>query len=132
MKKLILVLAFAAGLTTTSLHAQEQQRDPAQMAQRMKERMKPQLVEKTHITDAQAERVMDLIIAQRQEMRGFRDMSQEDRQSKMSELNQKLEKDLVAIPLTTEQTAAVMKFLQEQREQMRNRQQNGGGAPGGR
>ncbi|GAB4092031.1 hypothetical protein [Flaviaesturariibacter terrae] len=127
MKKLFLLLALAVGVSSTSLHAQEQQRDPQQMAQRIKERMKPQLIERTHITDAQAEQVMDLYIAQRQEMRGLRDMSQEDRQQKMSELNQKLEKSLLSVPLTVEQIGSVMRFFEEQRQQARQNRANGGG-----
>ncbi|TCZ65271.1 hypothetical protein [Flaviaesturariibacter aridisoli] len=125
MKKLVLLLALTAGISSTSLFAQEQ-RDPAQMAQRMKERMKPQLIEKTKLSDADAEKVMDLIIEQRQQMRGFRELSQEDRVKRMDELNGILEKKLSVIPLNPDQVKTVMVFLEEQRQQMRNRQ-NGGG-----
>jgi hypothetical protein len=132
MKKLLFLLALTAGISTTSLYAQEQ-RDPAQMAQRMKERVKPQLVEKTKVSDTEAEKIMDIYIEQRSQMRGLRELSQEDRAKKMDEMNIDMAKKLKAIPLTDDQVKTVQAFFEEQRQQQRQRQQqNGGGAPGGR
>ena len=126
MKKLVLLLALTAGISSTSLFAQEQ-RDPAQMAQRMKERMKPQLIEQTKLSDSDAGKVMDLIIEQRQQMRGLRDLSPDERTQKMEELNNDLAKKLKAVPLTDDQVKAVQAFLEAQRQQMRNRQNASGG-----
>ncbi|RYZ22040.1 MAG: hypothetical protein EOO16_10710 [Chitinophagaceae bacterium] len=131
MKKLFFLLALTAGIATTSVHAQDQQRDPAAMAQRYKERVKPSLVEKTKVSDTEAEKIMDLYLGQREQMRGLRELSQEDRAKKMDEMNADLSKKLKAIPLTDDQVKTVMTFFEEQRAQQRQRmQQNGGG--GGR
>jgi hypothetical protein len=131
MKKLFLLLALTVGLSSTSLFAQEQ-RDPAAMAQRYKERVKPQLVEKTKVSDSEAEKIVDVVLAQREQMRGLRDLSAEDRAKKMDELNVDLSKKLKAIPLTDDQVKTVMVFLEEQRQQQRQRQQQQGGGAGGR
>ncbi|RYY40557.1 MAG: hypothetical protein EOO08_05355 [Chitinophagaceae bacterium] len=124
MKKLFFLLAIAVGVSTTSLYAQEQ-RDPAQQAQRMRERMKPELMERTHITDPQANQVLDLYQTMRQEMRAASTLSADDRQSKMNEANGKFEKALFHMGLTDQQRTDVVNYFVEQRERMRNRQQNG-------
>ncbi|RYY85807.1 MAG: hypothetical protein EOO15_16105 [Chitinophagaceae bacterium] len=129
MKKLFLLLAIAIGISTTTLYAQEQ-RDPAQQAQRMRERMKPELIQRSHISDAQANQVLDLYQTMRQEMRAARDLAADERQSKMNEANGKFEKALVGIGLTDQQRLDVVNYFTEQRERMRNRQQNGGGGGG--
>jgi hypothetical protein len=131
MKKLFFLLALTVGVSSTSLFAQEQ-RDPAQMAQRFKERTKPQLVEKTKVSDSEAEKVLDIILEQRQGMRGLRDLSPEERTKKMEEMNNDLAKKLKAVPLNDEQVKAVLAFLDEQRQQQRQRQQQQGGGAGGR
>ncbi|TCJ18980.1 hypothetical protein EPD60_00780 [Flaviaesturariibacter flavus] len=128
MKKLFFLLALTAGISSTSLYAQDQQRDPAAMAQRYKERVKPALVEKLKFSDTEAEKIMDIYLGQREQMRGLRDLSQEDRAKKMEEMNADLAKKLKAIPLSDEQVKTVTTFFEEQRAQQRQRmQQNGGG-----
>jgi hypothetical protein len=132
MKKLLFLMALTVGISSTALHAQDQQRDPAAMAQRYKDRVKPQLVEKTKVSDSEADKIVDVILGQREQMRGLRDLSQEDRTKKMDELNVELSKKLKAIPLTDDQVKTVMVFLEEQRQQQRQRQQQQGGGAGGR
>ena len=88
MKKLLVLVAVFTTVLVSNVNAQQGNGnfDPAQMAQRYKERVKPQLVEKVKLTDAQAEKVCDIQLASRQQMRGMRDMSQEDRKKKMDEI----------------------------------------------
>ena len=127
MKKLILVFSFF--LTVFSINAQAQGGgDPAAAMQRYKDRVKPQLVEKTKLTDAQADKVIDINFNARSQMRGLRDLSDDDRKKKMAEIQEGINKEYKAIPLTDDQIKAVNDFFEEQRKQMQQRmQQNGGG-----
>jgi Spy/CpxP family protein refolding chaperone len=129
MKKLFFLLALTVGISSTTVFAQEQ-RDPAAMAQRMKERVKPQLIEKTKLSDAEAEKVLDINIDMRMKMRDLRDLAQDERQKKMDEMNKERDAKYKAIPLTDDQIKKVNDFFEEQRQQMRQQRQNGGG--GGR
>ncbi len=125
MKKLLFLVALFTTLCITNASAQGQGGgDPAAMAARYKERVKPQLVEKTKLTDEQAEKVLDIQLASRQGMRGLRDLSEEDRKKKMDELQADLNKKYKAIPITEDQIKAVNDYYAEMR---RNMQQGGGG-----
>lgn len=129
MKKLLVLVAVFTTVLVSNVNAQQGNGnfDPAQMAQRYKERVKPQLVEKVKLTDAQAEKVCDIQLASRQQMRGMRDMSQEDRKKKMDEIQAENDKQYKAIPLTDDQIKAVNDFFDEMRKQMQQQRQNGGG-----
>jgi hypothetical protein len=133
MKKLLVLVAVFTTVLVSNVNAQQGNGnfDPAQMAQRYKERVKPQLVEKVKLTDAQAEKVCDIQLASRQQMRGMRDMSQEDRKKKMDEIQAENDKQYKAIPLTDDQIKAVNDFFDEMRKQMQQQRQNGGGNGGG-
>jgi len=133
MKKLLVLVAVFTTVLVSNVNAQQGNGnfDPAQMAQRYKERVKPQLVEKVKLTDAQAEKVCDIQLASRQQMRGLRDMSQEDRKKKMDEIQAENDKQYKAIPLTDDQIKAVNDFFDEMRKQMQQQRQNGGGNGGG-
>ena len=133
MKKLLVLVAVFTTVLVSNVIAQQGNGnfDPAQMAQRYKERVKPQLVEKVKLTDAQAEKVCDIQLASRQQMRGLRDMSQEDRKKKMDEIQAENDKQYKAIPLTDDQIKAVNDFFDEMRKQMQQQRQNGGGNGGG-
>jgi hypothetical protein len=101
------------------------------MAQRYKERVKPQLLEKVKISDAEAEKVLDIQLASRQQMRGLRDLSEEDRKKKMDEMQADQLKQYKAIPLTDDQVKAVQSFFEEMRQNMQQQRQNGGQGNGG-
>ena len=60
MKKLFVLVAFLTTLFISNAQAQQGGGDPAAQLQRYKERVKPQLVEKVKLTEAQAERVIDI------------------------------------------------------------------------
>jgi len=126
MKKLILV--FALFLTVFSINAQAQGGgDPTAAMQRFKDRVKPQLVEKTKITDAQADKVIEINFNARSQMRGLRDLSDDDRKKKMAEIQEGINKEYKGIPLTDDQIKAVNDFFDEMRKNMQQQRQNGGG-----
>ena len=132
MKKLLVLVAVFTTVLVSNVSAQQGNGnfDPAQMAQRYKERVKPQLIEKVKLTDAQAEKVCDIQLASRQQMRGLRDMTPEDRKKKMDEIQVENDKQYKAIPLTDDQIKAVNDFFDEMRKQMQQQRQNGGGNGG--
>jgi len=132
MKKLLVLVAVFTTVLLSNANAQQGNGnfDPAQMAQRYKERVKPQLIEKVKLTDAQAEKVCDIQLASRQQMRGLRDLSEEDRKKKMDEIQADNNKQYKAIPLTDDQIKAVNDFMDEMRKQMQQQRQNGGGNGG--
>jgi hypothetical protein len=118
MKKIILVACMAIfGFTATAI-AQPPgggQMDPAQMLEMMKQRVKPGLIEKTKLTDAQADKVLEIQLWSQGESRGLRDMSEEDRAKKMKELGDERNKKYKAIPLTDDQIKAVNEYWEEMR-----------------
>ena len=125
MKKIISLAVFALALSLGNAQAQGMgQMDPAQMLEMMKQRVKPQLIEKTKLTDAQADKVLEIQLWSQGEMRGMRDMSEEERATKTKTVNEEKTKKFKAIPLTDDQIKAVNDFYEEMR---RNRPQRGGG-----
>ncbi|BDQ10833.1 hypothetical protein [Sediminibacterium sp. TEGAF015] len=125
MKKIISLAVFALALSVGSVQAQGMgQMDPAQMLEMMKQRVKPSLIEKTKLTDAQADKVLEIQLWSQGEMRGMRDMSEEERATKMKTVNDEKTKKFKAIPLTDDQIKAVNDFYEEMRK---NRPQRGGG-----
>lgn len=123
MKKILLVLfLFAAG--TAASYAQQGGGDPAVMMQRMKERLKPQLVEKVKLSEAEADKVVEINFEARQQLRGRRELGEEDRKKKMDEVNADLARKYKAIPLTDEQVKGVQAFFEEQRKQMQQQRGN--------
>lgn len=135
MKKLLVLVALFTTVYVTNANAQGGGNggngDPAQMLQRYKDRIKPLLIEKTKITDAQADKVIEINFNYRSKMRGMRDLAEDERKKQMDELTTAQNKDYKAIPLTDDQVKAVNDFFEEQRKQMQQqRQQNGGGNGG--
>ena len=128
MKKLLVLVALFTTVYVNNADAQQQSAgDPAVMLQRYKDRLKPQLVEKTKITDAQADKVVEITFSYRQKMRGLRDLSEADRKKQTEDIQAAQNKEYSAIPLTEDQIKAVNEFFEEQRKQMQERQKNGGG-----
>ena len=132
MKKLFVLIALFTTVYVSQVQAQQGQGggDPAAMLQRMKERVKPQLVEKTKITDAQADKVIEINFAmqrKRREVRMDQNLSDDDKKKKTAELDAERDKEMKAIPLTDDQVQAVNTFFEEQRKQMQQQRQNGGG-----
>ena len=129
MKKLILLLVVFVSAFTISTKAQQgggPGGDPAAMLARMKERMKPQLIEKTKLTDAQADKVIEINFEARSQMRGMRDLSEDERKKKMEEVKETINKKYKEIPLTDDQVKAVNDFYDEWRKNMQQRGPGGG------
>ncbi len=125
MKKIITLAIFALFCSLNTVQAQGGgQMDPAQMLEMMKQRVKPQLIEKTKLTDAQADKVLEIQLWSQGEMRGMRDLSEEERAAKNKTVNEEKTKKFKAIPLTDEQIKLVNDFYEEMRK---NRPQRGGG-----
>ncbi len=132
MKKYLMLTLLVAAIGTTTVQAQGGggNADPAAMMARMKERLKPQLIEKVKLTDAQADKVVEINFESMRERRGLRDLSEDDRKKKTAELDADRDKKLAAIPLTAEQVKSVNDFFEEMRRN--NPQRNGGGGGGAR
>ena len=132
MKKLLVLVAVFTALLFTTANAQggNGNFDPAAMKARYVERVKPSLIEKTKLTDAQADKVIDINFEARSKMRGMRDLSEDDRKKKMEEVQADINKQYKDIPLTDDQINAVNDFFEEQRKQMQQQRQNGGGNRG--
>ena len=123
MKKLIMMFAFVLALGSTHLFAQQGGGGNSEaMVARMKERMKPQLIDKAKLTDAQADKVIEYQVEARQQMRGFREMQEDERKKKMEEINAGLAKKYKDIPLTDEQIKAVEAYFEEARRNFSQRQ----------
>ena len=125
MKKLLVLVVFFTTFFAMNADAQGQGGgDPAARAARMKEVVKPQLIEKVKLTDAQAEKVIDINLKYRSEMRGFRDMTEDERKKKREEIQTAQNKDYKEIPLTDDQIKAVNEFFEEQRKEMAKQRGN--------
>jgi Spy/CpxP family protein refolding chaperone len=126
MKKVFVLVAVVMIASFNSIIAQPpgggQQMDPAKMLEMMKERVKPQLMEKTKLTDTQADKVLEIQVASQGAMRGMRELSDEERMAKMKSIREENNKKFKAIPLTDDQIKAVNDFYDEMRK---NRMQRG-------
>ncbi len=128
MKKILLLVALFVTVYSTSVSAQQQGGgDPVAMLAKYKERVKPQLIEKTKLSDDQADKVLDLSFGSRMALRGLRDLSEEDRKKKMEEVQADLNKKYKALPLTDDQIKNVNSFFDEERKKMQQRQGGNGG-----
>src|SRR3954471_4738505 len=122
MKKFLFLTLIFSALISTSIHAQGSS-DPAAMLQQMKERIKPQMIEKTGLTDAQADKVIEINFEMRQAAGALRDLSEADRSAKIAELKAAKEKKLNAL-LTAEQIIAVNTFYEDMGKNMPQRSGN--------
>ena len=132
MKK-ILSLCIALTAVVFSLQAQPPGGgDPEAMRARMKERIKPMMVQQAGVTETEADKVIDIYFDAQMKSRGLRmdqSLSDEDRQKKMKEINADRDVKLKAIPLTDEKLKAVNTFYEELRKNMPQR--GGGQGQGG-
>jgi len=125
MKKVLFFgLIFSAIITTTS-YAQtsgaasaQSVANPTAVLQQMKEKFKPQMVEKTGLTEAQADRVIEINYEIRMAATGLRDLNEADRTKKLAELKASKEKKYSEIPLTAEQIKAVYAFFEDMGKNM--------------
>ncbi|HVF97117.1 MAG TPA: hypothetical protein VM871_07345 [Flavisolibacter sp.] len=112
MKKILFLALILGALISTSAYAQPAG-DPATMLQQMKEKQKPGLVEKVGLTDAQAEKVIELNYEMRMKASTeLKDLSAEDRSKKIAELKAAKEKKFSEF-LTAEQITAMNKYYED-------------------
>ena len=110
MKKLLcLTLIFGAFISANTF---AQAGDPPSPLQQMKEKIRPQMVEKTGLTEAQADKVIEINYELRQSMRAHANLSEAERAQKVAELKVARDKKYSEIPLTAEQIAAVKTFYE--------------------
>src|SRR5688572_6940846 len=87
MKKFLCLTLIFSALLSTSIHAQagdpaQADADQAARLLKIKETIKPQMKEKTGLTDAQADKVIEINFELRETMRGFGDLNEADRAKK--------------------------------------------------
>ncbi|HEY0680497.1 MAG TPA: hypothetical protein VGD17_19580 [Chitinophagaceae bacterium] len=116
MKKILFLTIIFGAIISTTINAQTGG-DPAAMLQQMKDKVKPQMVEKTGLTEAQADKVIELNFEMRMAMSALRDLSEADRAKKIAELKAAKEKKFSEF-LTAEQIKSVYAFYQEMGKNM--------------
>ena len=129
MKKLLsLVVAMTA--LFFSLQAQPPGGgDPEAMKARMKERVKPLLLQQVGVTDAEADKILESNFTfqmKTRELRMDQSLSEDDRKKKMKDAKDELEKQLKAIPLSDEKVKAVDAFYEEMRKKQQEARGNRG------
>ena len=123
MKKLFFLAVLFTAFSATTVSAQGGNgggMTPEQRAERQKQ-MKTDLVAKAKITEAEADKVMQIQQDSRTALRGLRDLTPEERQKKLDEVKAENSKKFKAIPLTDDQVKAVDSFYEEQMKKMMNR-----------
>jgi hypothetical protein len=124
MRKFFLMVALFMSIGATQSFAQANG-DPATAFQRMKERVKPGLVQQTKITSEQADKAIEIMFQaqrQRREIRQNNTLSLEEKTKRNVELNETREKELLQIPLTDAKMKEVIIYF----EQLRKKEQREG------
>ena len=137
MKKLLLLSLISGALITTTTYAQgpstPQQpatqpptaEQKANMLKQAKETQKPMLVEKAGLTDAQAEKVIEINFEIRfQAGAALQGLNEADRTAKLAEMKATKEKKYSEIPLTAEQIKAVYTAYEDWGKEMQKKQGN--------
>jgi hypothetical protein len=122
MKKFLFLTLIFGAIFSTNLYAQAG--DPATLLQQMKEKFKPGLVEKAGLTEAQADKVIEINLEVRQSAGNLRDLNEADRTKKIAELKATKEKKYSEIPLTPEQIQSVYAFYEEMGKNMQKKSGN--------
>jgi hypothetical protein len=111
MKKLLILTLIFSAIFTTNTYAQAG--DPPSMLQQMKEKQVPGLVEKVGLTQAQAEKVIELNYEMRMKASTeLKDLNEADRAAKMAELKAAKEKKFAEF-LTQDQIKAMHAYYAE-------------------
>lgn len=124
MKKFLFLTLIFGAIISSAVHAQGANTqaqpktqsqpivDQAAMLQQMKDKFKAPMVEKTGLTEAQADKVIEINFELRQSMIAFKDLNEADRAKKVAELKVTREKRYSEIPLTPEQIKTVLAFYE--------------------
>ena len=120
MKKFLFLTLILGAIISTTAHAQPAG-DPPTMLQQMKEKQRPGLVEKVGLTEAQADKVIELNYEMRmQASRELKDLNEADRATKMAELQAAKEKKFAEF-LTPEQIKAMNAYYEEMGKNMQRK-----------
>ena len=121
MKKFLLLTLIFVAIISAATNAQPQAQakpqaqaqvsDPAAMLQQMKEKIRPEMVAKTGLTEAQADKVIELNFEMRMAASKLGDLNETDRTAKIQELKAAKEKKFSEF-LTPEQIKAVKDFYE--------------------
>lgn len=111
MKKFLFLIIIFSAMISTSLNAQPAG-DPPTILQQMKEQQKPGLIEKAGLTEAQADKLIEINFETRQAVSSLRDLSEADRAKKIAELKAAKEKKIAEF-LTPEQIQSVKAYYEE-------------------
>lgn len=122
MKKFLFLSLILSAVISTTAHAQSGPQaqggtDPAMMLQQIKEKVKPQMIEKTGLTEALADKVIEINFETRMAASSLSNLDEAERTKKIAELKAAKEKKLSEI-LTPEQKTAVTTFYQEMGKNM--------------
>src|SRR4029079_3011570 len=118
MKKFLFLALLFSAISTTMLA--QTGSDQATMLQQMKDRVVPKMVEKTGLTEAQANKVIEINFEMRQAAGALRDLNETDRAKKIAELKAVKEKKLNEL-LTPEQIKAVNTFYEDMGKNMQQK-----------
>lgn len=122
MRKVIVLLAFLLGVSGSALMAQQGNFDPAKMRERQLQQLKDSDLK---LTDVQADSVVSINMETRQQMRGLRDLSEDQRAAKMKEINDyRLKRWTEAL-----KDEALAKRVADYYAKQRANRANGGGGP---
>lgn len=122
MKKFLFLTMVFGALLSENANAQPAG-DPPSMLQQMKEKQKPGLIEKVGLTEAQADKVIELNYDMRMTAaRELKDLNEADRSKKIAELKAAKEKKFAAF-LTAEQITAMNKYYEEMGKNMQKPKQ---------
>lgn len=120
MKKILFLTMILGAIATTNAYAQPAA-DPQTVLQQMKEKQKPGLIEKVGLTDAQAEKVIEINYETRmQASRELKDLNEADRKTKLAELKAAKEKKFSEF-LTPEQIKAMNAYYEEMGKNMQRK-----------
>jgi len=123
MKKYLLMLFILSAIFVTTTNAQSAA-DPGAVLQQMKEQQKPGLMEKAGLTEAQAEKIIEINYETRmQAARELKDLNEADRTKKLAEIKAMKEKRYSEV-LTPEQMKAVKTYYEEMGKNMQKKAGN--------
>ena len=131
MKKLLFLCLISAAIISTTAHAQGSMppakplptaEEYANMLKHAKETQIPMLVEKAGLTNAQAEKLIEINFEFRKDAgKALQGLNEADRSAKLAELKAAKEKKYTEIPLTAEQIKAVYAAYEEMGKNMQKK-----------
>jgi len=113
----VISTATLAQTTGSGPSAQAKPTEPATILQQMKDKVKPQMMEKTGLTEAQVDKVIELNFEMRMAASAI-DANDADRAAKIAELKAAKEKKMSEL-LTADQIKAVKSFYEEMGKSMK-------------